>query len=98
MGLIKLFSDDSDPPNPNPYAWTSISEEKIGDYIILEAHYAGCTTFQGHKLMLLREKPFFYKLDPHLLGTHHYVMARFEPTEEGWALARLCAEALNDQY
>lgn len=94
---INLFSDYQDPPNPNPMKWKTISKEKIGDYIIQEVKYHGCTTFNGHKLVLMRKEPLFGELDPHLLGTHHYVMARFEPTEEGWALARLCAENLNEE-
>ena len=32
------------------------------------------------------------QLDPHLLGEDHIVMARFEPTDEGWRLARMCAD------
>ena len=31
------------------------------------------------------------KLDPHLLGNGHIVIARFEPNEQGKKMARMCA-------
>lgn len=94
---ISIFSDtyktDSGikTPNPNPRLFRIINRERIGDYTIVEARYYGCTTFDGCKLMLLKSNKVPYPLDPHLLGGNHPVIARFEPNENGWKLARLCA-------
>lgn len=110
MGL-SLFSDGCScpqPPNPNPLLYSIIKVQKIGNkFEIAEVKYKGCTTFNGRKLLLLRrniliEKDGHYyykveKIDPHLLGEDHIVMARFEPTEEGWELAELCAKHLTEK-
>jgi hypothetical protein len=92
MGLNFLGSSgDYTPPNPNPFHCQVVKRESHGDYQVLEVKYFGCTTFSGHKLLLTRDRYLEIEpLDPHLLGDGHPVMARFEPTEEGWALARLC--------
>ena len=79
-------------PNPDPYRFEIIQQEVVNGKSILVVKYDGCTTFSGHKLLLLkREWIGGTKLDPHLLGDKHIVLARFEPTEEGLTLARICA-------
>ena len=101
MGLNFVGCKDStkkyQPPNPNPYEFFILNKEAIGNYIIIEAKYEGCTTFYGRKLMLLKnDKPIGTKLDPHLLGDGHSVIARFEPNENGWRMARMCALYLKE--
>lgn len=103
MGL-KLFSDccynpfDTKmvapvAPNPDPYRFNIIQQEVVKGKSILLVKYDGCTTFGGHKLLLLKRKwKKDMKLDPHLLGNDHIVMARFEPNEQGLTLARICAQ------
>ena len=60
---------------------------------ILLVHYKGCITFGGKKLILLKKEWDGRKyLDPHFLNDDHIVLARFEPNESGWALARWCAK------
>ena len=100
MGL-NIFRKSSvlnyQPPNPNPYIFFVLNKEVIGDYSIVEARYTGCTTFNGSKLMLVKnDKRITTKLDPHLLGDGHPVIARFEPNENGWRMARMCALYLNE--
>lgn len=100
MGFNFVSCKDSakyQPPNPNPYNFFVLNKEVIGDYSIVEARYTGCTTFNGSKLMLVKnDKPITTKLDPHLLGDGHPVIARFEPNENGWRMARMCALYLNE--
>ena len=84
-------------PNPDPFKFKILKQEKLPRGMILEVEYEGCTTFKGVKLMLLRchiDLKYFAKLDPHLLGDGHIVCARFEPTEQGWNMARMAAECL----
>jgi hypothetical protein len=99
MGVFTLFSDRSDcpqPPMPDPTNYSTIKRVFVGKFEIAEVKYFGCTTFNGRKLLLLRRRLPCRILDPHLLGDDHIVMARFEPTEEGWRLAHICADYLND--
>lgn len=91
---IDIFHYDSDiskSPNPNPFRYSIVKQEFFGNYNLVEAFYFGCTTFNGHKLMLLTTRNILKCLDPHLLGGDHPVIARFEPNERGWEMARLCA-------
>lgn len=84
-------------PNPNPFKFKILKEEKLERGTILEVKYEGCTTFNGVKLLLLRchvDLKYFGKLDPHLLGDGHIVCARFEPTPQGWDMARMAAAML----
>lgn len=83
--------------NPNPSKFKVLKEEHLERGMILLVNYEGCTTFNGNKLLLLRcriDLKYFAKLDPHLLGDGHIVCARFEPTEEGWNMARMAAHCL----
>jgi len=100
---ISIFSgghDGPEPPMPNPRTYSTIKRKHVGDYEIAEVFYRGCTTFKGRKLLLLKRhlysnnKDTVKGLDPHLLGNDHIVIARFEPTEQGWELAELCAQNL----
>ena len=98
-------------PNPNPNNFFILSWATYGNYCVLKVKYDGCTTFNGKKLLLCKRpaKEMIEKhtksgifdtkesLDPHLLGGNHPVIARFEPTEEGWKLARICAEELGKE-
>jgi hypothetical protein len=56
-------------------------------------HRKRCTTFNGHKLLLLKGNKDFSnlkELDPHFLNDDHPVIARFKPDDTGWKLARKC--------
>lgn len=84
-------------PNPNPSKFKVLKEERLEKGMILLVNYEGCTTFEGNKLLLLRchiDLKYFGKLDPHILGDGHIVCARFEPTEQGWNMARMAASIL----
>ena len=90
---IKLFSDSIDPvpPNPQPSKFEVLKIEKHSEHQIVEVRYEGCTTFGGRKLLLMRVVEIKGALDPHLLGEGHPVIARFEPTPDGWEMARRVA-------
>ncbi len=80
-------------PNPNKYKFNIVKEEIINNKSILLVRYEGCTTFNGLKLLLLKNIWNNKKaLDPHFLDEKHIVLARFEPNEIGWKLARNCAQ------
>lgn len=81
---------------PDPFNFKIVKSEIVSDNTIIMANYGGAT-FNGNKLMLLRgvfdvEK--LESLDPHFLDEDYAVIARFIPTEEGWAMAKLCAKMI----
>ena len=80
---------------PDPYKFTILEREIVNCYTIVLAKYEGCITFNGEKLMLCDAIiPYDIEtLDPHFIEGHH-VVARFEPTERGKKLAKLCALSL----
>jgi hypothetical protein len=57
----------------------------LGGFIIRQVHYPNCP--QSIKIMVHKEPvDLLAKLNPHF-GEHNSPVARFEPTEEGWAMA-----------
>jgi hypothetical protein len=102
MGFNFLGTSDntyySKTPEPDPNIFKIIRKEMFSCCEILEVKYGGCTTFDGVKLLLIKDHYTGGILDPHLLGDNHIVIARFEPTQEGWNLARLCVKNLCEEY
>jgi hypothetical protein len=80
-------------PNPDPAHWRLLEQEVMGDLSIALVEYDGCTNFEGRKLLLLRGVlKLGEPLDPHFRPGGP-VMARFEPTSDGWKVAQLVASA-----
>ncbi len=78
--------------NPDPSRWELIDDVSIGEYIVMRVKYPNCTNREGVKVMvykatlsqLVRQK----SLDPHFGESkdgYIYPIARFEPTEAGYA-------------
>lgn len=94
-GKEYIYVDRIVAPNPNPIKFTILDEKVVNKKSILLVKYKGCTTFDGKKLLLLKIKwRGGNHLDPHLLGKNHIVIARFEPNEIGWKMAKQCAKLL----
>lgn len=87
-------------PDPDPKRFTILKRQWCTCHNVLLVHYEGCTTFGGNKVLLVRgrssEQTDTAELDPHLLGPPHPVMARFEPTRQGWAMAVMCARMADE--
>jgi hypothetical protein len=78
---------------PDPTNFKIILLEHVDGNTIIIANYGGLT-FNGDKLMILRgifNKEDLITLDPHFLNENYPVCARFQPNEEGLAMARICA-------
>lgn len=104
-GVTQIDSPDANllwpkaPPNPNPERFRIIRGDQVFGHLVVEIEYAGCTNFEGRKVLvfaditereLRREKI----VDPHFSETGLSPVARFEPTERGWRLARITASAI----
>jgi hypothetical protein len=93
------------PPNPDPKQFRVEHYEKIGNGLVVLVVYPNCTTYEGRKVLVFASTSITTvksckMLDPHFsdrldppAGTPIPV-ARFEPTDRGWRLARIVAAAL----
>lgn len=86
-------------PNPNPHKFSVVKILQLKNYLIVELKYFGCTTYDGHKLMIFKTtKTNFLKrvvVDPHFLGDKNDPIARFAPTQNGWYMAKQLCNILN---
>lgn len=89
--------------NPNPRRFDVTRVEGVGCGLVVEVVYPDCTTYEGRKVLVFAHTREIdvraaTVLDPHF--TDHapagalVPVARFEPTDRGWQLARICAAAL----
>ena len=96
IGFSRSTYDKPPPatPNPDPKNFQIKRYVAAGDGLVVEVHYPGCTNYEGRKILvyvgvsvgdLLRQG----SIDPHFCDNadYHSPIARFEPTENGWALA-----------
>jgi len=89
------------PGNPDPRKYTIDRMEMVGGFLIMAITYPDCVNYEGKKILLFRgvtidELLSQGRIDPHFSDNPclHSPVARFEPTEEGWDMAR----AVVDDY
>jgi len=84
--------------NPDPANYRVSKFEYLGGHLITEIVYPDCVNFEGKKVLVFKKGVTLEKLlkrnngfiDPHFsddTGVIHPV-ARFEPSEAGWHMAR----------
>lgn len=82
-------------PEPNPAAFTIRATTEINGWTIVLAHYPGCTTYEGTKLLVYPCSRAVVlaqaRLDPHFgeRAGELFPVARLEPTDRGRDLALL---------
>lgn len=85
--------------NPNPDEFKVTKVEQHGKLYLSIVIYPNCTNYEGKKILLTRKDPrLFKKLDPHFTKDHTLnagLIARFEPTVEGWKMGRRLAMAID---
>ncbi len=94
-GSSSFYCPDTDiSPNPNPYRFEVIDIEQSPEYLLLILKYEGCTTYNGHKVLLydINDKPSVLKmisdknLDPHFLEEQVSPILRAPYNEQGLEL------------
>jgi len=81
-------------PNPNPRSFRLLRVRQIGDFVVVKIRYPDCTNYEGTKILVFEgvttKRVRSWKIiDPHFCdGNHVSPVARFEPSERGWARAR----------
>ncbi len=93
---------DSTQSSPNPDPQNCIIErfEQKNNHLLVEIHYPTCTNYEGKKVLLyqgitlkaLQEQQKIVGIDPHFSNNPNYLspIARFEPTQTGWAIGLSC--------
>jgi hypothetical protein len=87
MGFKYFSSGDTPAPgNPNPERFEVIKRRTwIPFYAALHLRYGGCTNYEGEKILVIdySKRGIPKEIDPHF-NEDGIVVARFQPTAEGW--------------
>lgn len=86
--------------NPNPFIFKIKRYEQFGEIIVAEINYPNCTNYEGNKIIVLEgistgKLKGLKCLDPHF-SKNFPILARFKPTQRGWALACVFANNLKN--
>ena len=90
MGMYPKHSGDETPAanQPDPARFTVEAVFQCPHAHAIKVRYHGCTTYEGLKIMVLPGQWHDRRhLDPHFSEDAGSPLARFRPTEEGWAAA-----------
>lgn len=95
-------SYQTDPINPNPFEFRVLIVMSIGTNIVAEIEYPNCINFEGKKILVFENMSMVefsnqVAIDPHF-SSGSKLIARFVPTEYGWARALECADGLIVQH
>ena len=91
-------------PNPDPYKFEIKRVKEYGIFCVVEVVYPNCTTFEGKKILVIKdsnEKEIraLKVLDPHFCEKSAInIFARFKPTMGGFSIACSVADALREFY
>ena len=100
-GTYSAAADTLRASRPDPQRFTVLRTRACGAALVTEVQYEGCTNYEGHKILVydkMSNAEFLQQthLDPHFCDNpqHPSPIARFEPTQRGWALALALAALL----
>ena len=90
-------------PNPNPFKYTLKGYYKSGNYLVTVLKYAGCTSYNGLKILVWNTSKFDVMthisankpIDPHFLQENPALIARFPASMSGYKDAQVFVELLN---
>ena len=98
----KIVYKDRKLPNPDPFNYVIERILQQGPFLILGILYPDCTNYEGRKVLVffnatLEQLHQQKAIDPHFSGNqkYHSPIARFVPTEAGWAMAIRFVDAMN---
>ncbi len=80
---------------PDPARYTVVLVEHYKNATLIVADYAGCTNYEGRKIMVYQGNVIpSGTLDPHFSEHGIAPVARFSPSEQGLRLARIVCNEL----
>ena len=88
-------------PNPDPSNYEIIETFQEDNILVVKIRYPNCTTYEGLKILVyfdvtLEQLKQQKLIDPHFSENKNFAspIARFEPTERGWFMAKGFARVL----
>jgi len=105
MGM-KLFGNSfgdsyvDNPTDPNPCVFNVEKTEQVGVMLIALVNYPNCTNYEGNKILVFKDMTpdklkSLSKIDPHFTDSGVSPILRVVPSNEGWEIARKCAQTLD---
>ena len=93
------------PSTPNPYNWKLIKHKEyktmFTQWLIIELEYPDTHNYEGKKILVFRDISLSELLnqkfiDPHFLDNNKFfsLIARFEPTSDGWHMANVFVQCM----
>lgn len=85
-------------PNPKPDNYYIQKYQHVGKNLIVLINYPDCNNYEGNKILVLKNKTIYdiislKDIDPHFdIKNPINLVARLEPTEEGWVYAERLAK------
>jgi hypothetical protein len=79
---------------PDPSNFEILKREAINGFTLLFVNYPDCKNYEGNKILVYDRKVcvtaliMTKKLDPHFFTKGDSPIARFEPTDRGWEMAK----------
>lgn len=81
-------------PNPDPTNFQIIRSVQFTDWLVVEILFPDCTNYEGRKILMYEDTSIEELIeqkvvDPHFCDNQQFnsPVARFEPTNVGWAMA-----------
>ncbi len=89
--------------NPDPNNWKFVKVEEHGKYLILMMEYPDCSNYEGKKILVFENITLIQLVNQKLIDPHFFPatsnykspIARFEPTERGWQMAKTFIAAMS---
>jgi hypothetical protein len=89
------------PTMPDPDNYQILSWAKFGTFLVVEVRYPDATNYEGHKILVFKDTSLEQIeahgcVDPHFCESpeHPSPVARFVPTAEGLAMAKMFCVAM----
>lgn len=86
-----------EPPagNPDPNNYQIVKAEEKKGWLVVMINYPGCNNYEGNKILLFKGMTLVQLVNQKLIDPHFFPgdkkykspVARFVPTDEGWAMA-----------
>lgn len=88
-------------PSPALENYTIVKHEQFGSNLVVQIKYNDVPNYEGNKVMVykgcdIKTLKAQKLIDPHFSDNEekHSPFARFEPTENGWKMARIVAQII----
>lgn len=98
-----ITSNQSNSSNPDPNNYKIIKAHENKGYLVLKINYPDCNNYEGNKILVFENTTLIELINQKIIDPHFFQdksnkyispIARFIPTENGWAMALSFVETL----